>query len=770
MIKNLRVCDLEKQLAAEPPYRFTFEYEGFEPKKISAEIIGNKGDVIWQNEEDFRLPYVLANAELERLKDYTFKITLIDEKGEKCYAATDFKVGLLGDFGKAEYIGSAFADTAPVLHKVFDVTSTENAVLYLLTLGFSRCYINGVLVSDDYFAVNSDYHKRDFNHMKLIYPLNDEFSYSQYYRAYDVSNLLEVGENHIAIILGNGWYNQCARIDEGHMEYGEPQIKLMLKTKNDTLISDDEFESVESNIIYNQLFIGEMHYLETPLTPALFGDGEISSVMVYSPKNAVLRAAYFPADRVVNRIKPSVVFKNEDYTIYDAGRNLSGIVEVTTSAEYGEKITLTFAERLKTDAEGELSTGSAGKDVQTDAFVASGKENEKFSPMFVWHGFRYFKVEGYVTDATVLEIRADLKPEGSFSSPNELLNKTVEIYQNTQWSNIHCGVPSDCPHRERLGYTGDGQLTAGSAMYLADCRSFYRKWIRDIADCQCRKSGHIQHSAPFGGGGGGPAGWGGAIIIVPWQYYLHYGESDILEQYFENMLAYVKYMESRSDDDIVVREEKDGWCLGEWSTLEKVELTESFVNTCLYIEQLGILKQIAEILGDYALSKDIEEKISAKRIAVKNTFLKDGVWDCGKQGAPLFPYAAGIISLEELLPCLENYRENSLDVGIFGMPILIKALFKADMGDVAVNLLTKDNGISFGSMITRFGFTTISESLRGWGSLNHPMFGSFTQVLIENMLGIELNRETAGFTGDWHTAPYKGCGGRIFTPNGYINI
>ena len=104
------------------------------------------------------------------------------------------------------------------------------------------------------------------------------------------------------------------------------------------------------------------------------------------------------------------------------------------------------------------------------------------------------------------------------------------------------------------------------------------------------------------------------------------------------------------------------------------------------------------------------------------------------------------------------------------MPILIKALFKADMGDVAVNLLTKDDGISIGSMITRLGFTTISESLRGWGSLNHPMFGTFTQVLIENMLGIELNRETAGFTGDWHTAPYKGCGGRIFTPNGYINI
>ncbi|MBE6760889.1 MAG: hypothetical protein E7551_01210 [Ruminococcaceae bacterium] len=770
MIKNLRVCDNLNQLAAEPPYRLTFEYEEFEPKKLQAEIKNKNGEVVWQCSEDFKIPYVFAKTELTRLEDYFFGITLINEKGETDTAEVPFKVGLLGDFENAEYIGAAFSDTAPILHKSFEVSSTENAVLYLLTLGFSKCYINGVLVSDEYFAVNSDYHKRDFNHMKLIYPLNDEFSYSQYYRAYDVSNLLEVGENHIAIILGNGWYNQCARIDEGHMEYGEPQIKLMLKTKNDTLISDDEFESVESNIIYNQLFIGEMHYLETPLTPALFGDGEISSVMVYPPQNAVLRAAYFPADRVVNRIKPSVVFKNEDYTIYDAGRNLSGIVEVTTSAEYGEKITLTFAERLKTDAEGELSTGSAGKDVQTDAFVASGKENEKFSPMFVWHGFRYFKVEGYVNDVTVLEIRADLKPEGSFSSPNELLNKTVEIYQNTQWSNMHCGVPSDCPHRERLGYTGDGQLTASSAMYLADCRSFYRKWIRDIADGQCKKSGHIQHTAPFGGGGGGPAGWGGAIIVVPWQYYLHYGELDILEEYYQNMLRFVDYMESRSENNIVVREEEGGWCLGEWCTPEKVELTEGYVNTCLYTEQLGMLKQIAEILGDYGVSGEIENKINAKRLAIRNEFFADGIWDCGKQASPLFAYAAGAATLDEIIPTLEGYKGGSLDTGILGFPILIKAFFDADMGDVAIELLTNANAPSITSMVSRLGCTTLCENLNGKGSLNHPMFGSFVGILIENMLGVELNRHTAGFTGDWRTAPLKGVGGKIFTPNGYINI
>ncbi|MBQ3088627.1 MAG: family 78 glycoside hydrolase catalytic domain [Clostridia bacterium] len=765
MIKNLRVCDNQNQLAAEPPYRFTFEVENLSPKTQKAVILNQNGDLVWEQSGDYSKPYVLAKTELKRLENYTFKLTLFDENKELCTAETVFKVGLLGDFEDAQFISAAFFDTAPILHRCFEVESTENAVLYLLTLGFSKCYINGKPVSDDFFDVNSDYHKRSYEKMQLIYPLNDEFSYSQYYRAYDVSSLLEKGENHIAVVLGNGWYNQCARIAEGHMEYGEPKIKLMLKTASDTIVSDEDFESIESHIIYNQLFIGEMQDLTTPFAPALFGDAdEISSVVLHSSEDAVLRAAHFPADKVINKITPTPVLNGEDFVIYDAGRNLSGVVEITTSAEYGEKITISYGENL-TD-KGELGCTYD----QTDVYVASGREGEKAAPFFAWHGFRYFKVEGYVTDVTVLEIEADLKPEGDFKFTNELLNDAVKIYKNSQWSNMHCGVPSDCPHRERLGYTGDGQLTAGSAMYLADCRSFYRKWIRDIADGQCKKSGHVQHTAPFGGGGGGPAGWGGAMIILPWQYYLHYGEIDILEEYYQNMLRFSDYMESRSENNLVVREEKDGWCLGEWCTPEKVELTESYVNTCLYVKQLGILKQISELLGDYAVAGEIEQKIIVKRTAIKSTFLKDGVWDCGKQAAPLFAYAAGIISLDGIIPYLEEYRGGSLDTGILGFPLLIKAFFDADMGDTAVSLITRTDAPSVSSMVTRLNCTTLCENLNGNGSRNHPMFGSFVEIIIENMLGVNLKKETAGFTGDWRTAPIKGASGRIFTPNGYIDI
>lgn len=768
MIKILKVCDMSFQLSAEPPYRFTFEYEDFSPVKILAEILNKSGEVVWQTEQEFKVPYVLAKTELDRLEDYTISITLIDASGNCDSAKTTFKTGLLGDFEDAEFISAAFSDTAPILHKTFDVTKTENAVLYLLTLGFSKCYINGNPVSDEYFSPNSDYHKRNYADMSLVYPLSDEFSYSQYYRAYDVSSLLEEGENHIAVILGNGWYNQCARTDEGHMEYGEPKIKLMLKMADDTLVSNEEFEALESHIIYNQLFIGEMHYNTDAFYPALFGDGEISSVMVFPPKDAVLRAAHFPADRVINRITPTLIRADEKGAIYDAGRNLTGIVEVTTSAEYGEKITLTFGEWL--DDKGGLYTISAGNLVQTDSFIASGRDNEKFSPLFVWHGFRFFRVEGYVTDLTVLEIQSDIKPSGEVKTPNVLLNSVIQNYQNSQWSNMHCGVPSDCPHRERLGYTGDGQLTASAAMYFADCRSFYRKWMRDIADGQCKKTGHVQHTAPFGGGGGGPVGWGGSIIIVPWQYYLHYGEIDVLEEYYANMLRYVDYIESRSENNIVVREEKDGWCLGDWCTPEKIELTESFVNTCLYIEQLGFLKQIAELLGDYSVAADLQNKISAKQNAVQESFLVEGIWDCGKQGAPLFPWAAGIVTLEEIIPFLEQYKEKSLDVGIFGLPLLIRALFTADMGDTAADLLTRKDNRSFGSAILNKGSTTLCETLTGQGSHNHPMFGAFVSTVVEYMLGIDLNVDTAGFKGDFKTAPMENHSGEIFSPNGYIKI
>ena len=108
-------------------------------------------------------------------------------------------------------------------------------------------------------------------------------------------------------------------------------------------------------------------------------------------------------------------------------------------------------------------------------------------------------------------IHTDVAVTSSFSCSDPVLNWLYEAYIRTQLDNYHGCIPSDCPHRERLGYTGDGQLTAETAMLLLDTKELYRKWYQDILDSQGAETGHIPHTAPFLGGGGGPGGWGCAV-------------------------------------------------------------------------------------------------------------------------------------------------------------------------------------------------------------------------------------------------------------------
>ena len=179
-----------------------------------------------------------------------------------------------------------------------------------------------------------------------------------------------------------------------------------------------------------------------------------------------------------------------------------------------------------------------------------------------------------------------------WKSSDERLNWLFETYVRTQLNNFHCGVPSDCPHRERLGYTGDGWLTAQCAMLLLDVRDFYKKWIRDIFDCQDPVTGHVRHTAPFYGGGGGPGGWGGAIVWMPYFYYAAYRDEGFLREAFPHIRKYLACMESFCQNGLVVKEIEGGWCLGDWCTPEAVRLPEAFVNTFFYIRLMMLADEI----------------------------------------------------------------------------------------------------------------------------------------------------------------------------------
>ena len=309
---------------------------------------------------------------------------------------------------------------------------------------------------------------------------------------------------------------------------------------------------------------------------------------------------------------------------------------------------------------------------------------------------------------------------------------------------MHDGFPSDCPHRERLGYTGDGQITASAAMTMFDCESFYRKWIRDICDCQNIDNGHIQHTAPFYGGGGGPVGWGGAVVQVPYAFYLHYGDELLVQEVLPHIAEWVDYIVSRTDNGLVCREENGGWCLGDWAT-SAVVIPQEFVNTTLFVCMLEKAAFLAEQVENYDLVNRFTKLSKQYRKSVTKEFFDDetGSFAGGVQGADAFALAAGLCDRRTLDNLVAKYTVNRrFDTGFIGTYVLVEQLLAHDKVDVAFYLLSATVKGSFG-YLKRLGETTIWEYLdTKWCSHAHPMFGAVAEFLPKVLLGLPDKERT----------------------------
>ncbi|MBQ2812111.1 MAG: hypothetical protein IJE63_02565, partial [Clostridia bacterium] len=318
-------------------------------------------------------------------------------------------------------------------------------------------------------------------------------------------------------------------------------------------------------------------------------------------------------------------------------------------------------------------------------------------------------------------------------SDDEVLQWLFDTYIRTQLSNVHCCVPSDCPHRERLGYTGDGQLACDAAMTCFDAKDMYLKWMQDIADSQDIYGGHVEHTAPFYGGGGGPGGWGGAIVFVPYTFYKHYGDKEVLKKYYRNMCKYLEYMENHSEESLVVRSEKGGWCLGDWCTPEKMELPEPFVNTYFYIRAMRCVREIAAIIGEN-VPVDMDEREERAIRSVYNKYFDNatGSFCNAVQGADAFAVDLGLGDERTYKNVLAKYSAlGKFDTGIFGTDILVRILCERGDKDLARKLLTSRDGIGTFNYMREHGATTLWENWDGADSHSHPMFGAVIASMVK---------------------------------------
>ena len=616
--------------------------------------------------------------------------------------------------------------SSPVFVKKIIAEDPKQSEIAISGLGFFELYVNGKRVSEDVLVPPaSDYGKRDLS--TLYYPIRDTFSHRVYYMRYSLADHLKRGENVLEVQLGGGYYCQDVCNGEGERTYGCPILAFSLTVDGKEYLSDESMTWRESTLVFGNLYTGETYDFRRK-------DMVEKSVMLVTRHLGELCESDTPPDRIVRKIRPTVVFRDGSRTVYDAGVNLSGVVSFTQRAAYGEKTVVNHAEML--DNSYCLLTASAGKILQSETYISDG--NEHFCmPKFVFHGFRYFEVIGNAEDVWVHEIHTDMPLRVRFSSDNEVLNFLFRASVQSLYSNMHAGVVTDCPHREKLGYTGDGQLTADLALTILSSEKFYEKWMRDIADGQDPDSGHVQHTAPFEGGGGGPGGWGGAIVIVPYMIGLHHGRTDLLRKYYPNMQKYIAYMESRCEDGVVAREEEKGWCLGDWCTPEKVAIPEPFVNTYFLVKCLDYMSEIAEVLGeDSAIWTEKSEEYKSN--------LKKHYYDaashayCGDiQGANVFAADIGLADDAMLCAIAEKYeRMGNFDTGIFGTDILIRVLFDHGFGDTAMKLLTSEKENSYGAWLRR-GETSLCEYWCGRASHNHHMFGAPLRYVFSRVLGVD---------------------------------
>lgn len=624
----------------------------------------------------------------------------------------------------AKWIAPDKKTASPIITRNFSATEGENATLTITGLGYFEVSLNGKKLGCDLLSPNpTDYEKREFTN--ILYPCKDTFTHRIYYKTFELSEL--ENKNTLEIHLGGGWYVQDERIAEGEMQYGDRVKCIYSIAFDDRTVNSDGSESWrQSEIVFSNIFIGEI------IDPTV--QSEERRVIVLDNPKSQLCPEIGPADREIRTVKPQKIGN-----IYDVGENISGYVRIKTKAGYKGTVTLRFSEEIK---EGELDFGSTGhsqvtssgkQQIMTDKFICDGSERV-FQPKFVWHCFRYFDVEGEFESAEAVVVHSDVAVTSGFESDSEGCNFLYDAFIRTELDNMHGSFPSDCPHRERLGYTGDGQVTAQTVMLLMDAREFYRKWIRDILDCQDIKSGHIQHTAPFNGGGGGPGGWGSAVIIVPYRFWKVYGEREVLKESYPAMKKWIGYLINHSENNLVVREEEGGWCLGDWSTLEKCTIPEPLVNSYYLVVTLRMMREIAEELGE---SEEFETlgfgKLETDTLnAIKQTYFT-GDFD-KTQGKLVYGADLGIVSVEE---CARYYDElGHFDTGIFGTDILCELLFENGYADVFGKLMENDKVGSYLYM-KRNNATTIWESWNVWASHCHPMFGGPARQLFTGILGIK---------------------------------
>lgn len=648
---------------------------------------------------------------------------------------------------------------APYFRKVFEpLKQIQSARAYIVASGLYELYLNGEKVGD---------HRLD--------PMYTRFDRRNLYVTYDVTKNLQQGKNAVGVILGNGWYNHQAmavwNFDKAPWR-ARPAFCMDLKITYmdgtaETITSGSDWKTSFGAIISNNIYTGE-HYdarlAQKGWNKANFDDTKWRGVSLRAaPSKNIVSQTMYPI-RNVEEIKAKSLRKFNDTTyLYDLGRNIAGVSSIKVSGAKGTIIRLKHAERLAANGRADLSNIDVyyrpkdGNDpFQTDIFILNGEGEEEFMPLFNYKGFQYVEITSSEpinlkeASLTAYFMHSDVPSTGKISSSNPLIDKIWWATNNSYLSNLY-GFPTDCPQREKNGWTGDGHFAIETGLYNFDALTVYEKWLGDHRDEQ-QPNGVLPDIIPTGGWGYGTANgtdWTSTIAIIPWNIYMFYGDPKALADNYKNIKRYVDYVNNISKDGLTT------FGRGDWVPVKSTSNLEYTSSIYFYVDA-DILAKTAKLFNnqnDYlvysALAKKIKGAINAKYFDADKVTYGSGV-----QTELSMALQWNIVDEQYRLKLAENLAKRvaadgmHIDVGVLGAKAVLNALSNNGQAETAYKLAAQDTYPGWGWWIAN-GATTLHEN---WDmqatrdiSDNHMMFGEIGGWFFKGIGGIKIDEKQPGF-------------------------
>jgi alpha-L-rhamnosidase len=712
-------------------------------------------------------------------------------------------------------------NSMPMLRTTFKTAPkvVQGGRLYITARGIYEVFLNGKRVGDDHYN-----------------PGLTQYNTTHMYQTYDVTGLLQPGDNALGAMLGEGWWSGLLSFGNIWNHFGDRQsllAKLVITYRDgtsETVTTNDRTWKFFSGgpVVYSSLDFGEVYDSAREAavdgwSTAAYNDSRWKNATVVALEGTTFsgtepgrmgapgtqfnygklslvgqignNAGVFKTltARSVKEVRPGVY-------VYDMGQNMVGVPRISlANGRPGARVTLRFAEMPYPDLKesgknvGMIMTENYRAALSQDVYVTKSG-SQVFQPRFTSHGYQYVEITGIekplplaavqgLVISSVRELTADYK------TSNEKVNR---LWSNLVWSNIDnfLTIPTDCPQRnERMGWSGDINVFSRTATYVSNADQFLARHMYAMRDTQT-KAGRFADVAPVGGGFGGIL-WGSAGIVVPWEAYLQYRDTALLEQHYPAMAAYLDYLETTLDPKTGLSSDAQ---LGDWLGPQNNALGAAFLATAYHAYDLGIMANVAEILGKTADAAKFRALYERRKAFFNATFVNadkktqgliGGRGGFGPRTGPAAPpefkladtqtsYAVGLgmglFSVENTPFMIKNLsetvvRENkddsgairgkdSLMTGFIGTAWINKALSDNGLSELSYRILQNSQYPSWLYAIDQ-GATSIWERLNGYtvengfggnnsmNSFNHYSFGAVGQWMLAYSLGIQ--RDEPGF-------------------------